>query len=57
MICNDYGNVCNFCTICIVLFVMFLIIIIGIGSAFIYFHWCLKRSNTNINPDTETIIY
>ena len=60
MIYNDYENVCNSCTIYIVLLVIFLIIIIGIGSAFTYFHWCLKRSDTNItniNPDCETIIY
>ena len=40
---NDYGNICNSCTIYIVLFVIFLIISISISSAFIYFHWCLKR--------------
>ena len=36
------------------------LIIIGISSAFIYFHWYLKKSSTgviNINPGTETVIY
>ena len=55
---NDYGNVFNSCTIYIVLFVIAFLIIIGISSAFIHFHWYLRKSNTNItnlNPDTETI--
>ena len=36
---------------------------ISISTAFIYFHWCLKRRNTyvntstNTNIKTETIIY
>ena len=36
------------------------LIINGISSAFIYFHWYLKKSSTgviNINPGTETVIY
>ena len=44
----------------IVLFVIAFLIIIGISNAFIYFHWFLKKSNTNItniNHYTETIIY
>ena len=59
MIYNDYGNVCNSCKIYIVLFVIFLIIGISVNSAFIYFHWHLKRNNTNTitNIDTETAIY
>ena len=48
---NDYGNVCNSCTICIVSYFIALLIIIGISSAYFYFYWYLKRSNT------ETIIY
>ena len=59
MIFNDYGNVCNSCTIYIVLFAIAFLIMIGISSAFVYFHWYLKNSNTNvlnINPGTETII-
>ena len=36
-------NVCNSCTIYIVLSVIFLIIRLSISSAFIYFHWYLKR--------------
>ena len=57
---NDYRSVCGSCTIYIVLFAIAFLIIIGIRSAFIYFHWYLKKSNTNvvnINPGTETIIY
>ena len=38
-------NVCNSCTIYIVLFIIFLIISINISSAFIYFHWYLKKCN------------
>ena len=57
---NDYEKVCNSCTICIVLFVTVLLIIIAISSAFIYFHWYLKKSSvnavTNINANIETII-
>ena len=44
---NNYENVCNSCTIYIVLFVILLVIRISIRSVFIYFHWYLKRSNTN----------
>ena len=36
------------------------LIIIGINSAFIYFYWYVKKSNTgvlNINAGTETAIY
>ena len=59
MIYNDYGSVCNSFTIYI-LFVIAFLIIVGI-SAFIYSYWYLKRSNigviTNINPNTETVIY
>ena len=57
---NDYRSVCGACTIYIVLFVIAFLIIIVISSAFIYFHWYLKKSNTNvvnINPGTEAIIY
>ena len=58
---NDYGKVYNFCTIYIILFVIAFLIIIGISSAFIYFHCYLKRSNnnaiTNINANTEIVIY
>ena len=42
-----------------VLFVVTILMIIVISSAFIYFHWYLRKSNTgviNINPDTETVI-
>ena len=55
---NDYENVCGSCTIYIVLFVIAFLIIIGISSAFIYFHSYLKNSSTGvINPGTETLIY
>ena len=57
---NDYRNVCGSCTIYIVLFVIAFLIIIVISSAFIYFHWYLKKSNTgvvDIDPSTETIKY
>ena len=40
---NDYGNVCNSCTIYIVLFAIAFLIIIGINSAYFYFHWYLKK--------------
>ena len=57
---NDYKKDCSSCTIYVVLFAMFLIISTIISSAFIYFHWYLKTSNTNtitnINANTETVI-
>ena len=42
-----------------VLLVIFFIISIGISSAFIYFHWYLKKYNTdaNTNINAETLIY
>ena len=46
---NEYKNICGTCIINIVLLVIFL-------SDVIYFHWYLKKSNTNINPSTETAI-
>ena len=51
---NDYEKVCNSCTIYIVLFAFF-ITSICIGSAFIYFHWYLKKDNVRIkfNPGTK----
>ena len=54
-----YKKVCNFCTIYIVLFVIAFLIIFGITSAFICFHWYLKRSNTGVNTSVniETLIY
>ena len=55
MIHNDYKNVCNSCRVYIVLFAIAFLMIIGISSAFIYFHW--NKSNTDINPGTETVIY
>ena len=36
---NDDGDICNSCTIYTVLFAIALLIIIGIISAFLYFHW------------------
>ena len=54
---NNYRKICNSCTIYIVLLVIAFSIIIGISSAFIYFHWYLKKDNviiTNINSNTET---
>ena len=35
---NDYENVCGSCTIYTVLFAIAFLIIIGISSAFTYFH-------------------
>ena len=48
---NDYEIVYNFWTIYIVLFVIVFLTIIGISSAFICFHWYLKKGNI------ETAIY
>ena len=45
MIYNDYEKVCNSRTIYMVLFIAFLIII-GISSAYFYFHWYLKKYNS-----------
>ena len=44
---NDHKKVCGSCTLCIALFAIFLIINIIISSVFIYFHWYLKKDNTN----------
>ena len=56
---NDYKNVLIFCTIYIGLFATAFLIIITISIAFTYFHWYIKTdiNITNINPDTETVIY
>ena len=57
---NNYRKICNSCTIYIVLLVIAFSIIIGISSAFVYFHWYLKKDNAiiiNINSNTETVIY
>ena len=58
-ILNDYKNVCNSCTIYILLFAIDFLIIIGISSAFIYFHWYLRRSNipVKLNTNTQITIY
>ena len=40
---NNYGKICNSCTVYIALLAIFFIVIISISSAFIYFHWYLKR--------------
>ena len=54
---NDYKKVYNY----VVLFDILLVISAIIRSKIIYFHWYLKRSNTNtkanINANTETVIY
>ena len=47
----DYKNICVSCTIYIVLFFIAFLIIISISSAFIYFHWYLKKDNTIINTE------
>ena len=57
---NNYRKICNSCTIYIVLLVIAFSIIIGISSAFVYFHWYLKKDNAiiiDINSNTETVIY
>ena len=60
MVLNDYGNVRNSCATFIVLFFIAILIIIGISSTYFYFHWYLKRGNTdvitNINANTESVI-
>ena len=48
-------KVCNYCTICIALFVIAFLTIISISANF-YFQWYLKKDNTNINTNTETVI-
>ena len=56
MIYNDHRKVWKSGTIYIALFDIFFIISISISTAFIYFHWCLKRSNTYVNTSTNTNI-
>ena len=43
MIHNNYGKVCNSCIIYNILFIIAFWMIIGISSAFIHFHWYLKK--------------
>ena len=74
MIYNETLNVsfsdykCGFCTLYVVLFVVFLITVVIIRSAFIYFHWCLKKYIAQwylkendvcikFGPGTQTTIY
>ena len=45
---KDDENVCNSCTIYIALLVIAFLIIIGISSAYFYFHWYLKNNLLNI---------
>ena len=54
---NDHGNVCDFCTVYIVLFVIANLIIIGISSAYFYFHWSLKKDVIiNIGANTGILV-
>ena len=46
---KDYKKICNCCAVYIVLFVIAFLIIIGVSSAFIYFHWYLKKDNIRVN--------
>ena len=56
---NVYKKVCDSCTIYMVLFAIFFITSTCISSAFIYFHWYLKKDNSSakFNPSTQTAIY
>ena len=56
---SDYGKVCNSCTIYTVLLIIAFLIIVGISSAYLHFHWCLKKDNTIINTSVniERAIY
>ena len=58
MIYNDYINAWNSCTMYIALFIIAFLIIIGISSAFIYFHWCMlilitKNNKRNRKKDDD----
>ena len=46
-------NVWNSCTIYIILFVIALFIITDISSAFIFFHWQVKKYNTDAYTSTN----
>ena len=56
---NVYKKVCGSCAVFIVLFAIFFITSICIWSAFIYFHWYLKKDDASVkfNPDIQTTIY
>ena len=51
---NDYEKVWNSCTIYVVLFAIAFLIIIGVSSAFFYFHWNLEKINTYVNTSANT---
>ena len=50
---NYHWKASNVCAISIVLLLIIFIISISIGSAFIYFHWYLNRSNNYVNTSTN----
>ena len=56
---NGYKKVCGSCTLYIVLFAVFFTTSICISSAFMYFHWYLKKDNfsAKFNPSTQATIY
>ena len=51
---NDKKKVCDSCTIYVVLLIIFLLVSISISSAFIYFHWYLKKDNIHVTFNTNT---
>ena len=51
---NDYEKVWNSCTKYVVLFAIAFLIIIGVSSAFFYFHWNLEKINTYVNTSANT---
>ena len=62
MICNDTLNgykTMQFLYNIYCMFAVAFLIIISISSAFIYFHWYLKKDTSilNINPVIETVTY
>ena len=51
---KDYEKICISCTVYLVLFLIAFLMIIGISSAYFYFHWYLIKDFTHVKFNTNT---